>query len=392
MPDASPVKWHLAHTTWFFETFVLAKRPGFTPFHPRFGYLFNSYYESVGSMHPRPQRGLLSRPSVEVVMQYREHVDACMQSLLASGEVTADTAAVIEIGLHHEQQHQELILTDLKHGLSHNPLRPAYREPSPSVVPSAEASAARSLPPQEWFGHQGGLVQVGHRGDGFGFDNEFPRHRVYLHPFEVASRLVTCGEYMEFIAAGGYQRPELWLSAGWAFVQAQGLSAPLYWERARTDSPWRQFTLGGDKPVDPLEPVCHLSLYEADAFARFAGARLPTEAEWEVACEAQPVRGNFVEAGAFHPRALDSHASPGVIHQAFGDTWEWTSSAYAPYPGFRPLDGSLAEYNGKFMCNQLVLRGGSCATPASHARATYRNFFPPETRWQFSGLRLARDL
>jgi ergothioneine biosynthesis protein EgtB len=389
MPDASPVKWHLAHTTWFFEEFVLARRvPGYAPFHPRFGYLFNSYYETVGRMHPRPQRGLLTRPTVAEVWRYREHVDAAMAELLARG-VDDDAASVIEVGLQHEQQHQELVLTDLKHGLSCNPLRPVYR--------AGEAGAlGLSTAALRWLEHQGGLVEVGHSGRGFGFDNEFPRHRTYLLPFAIASRQVTCGEWLEFIADDGYRRAELWLSAGWEVVQRLGWQAPLHWSREGTDDAWQLFTLSGMRAVDPAEPVCHVSLYEADAFARWRGARLPTEFEWEHACGRRPVAGNLADSGAFHPRALDAavHGGPSDDpgpHQAFGDVWEWTASAYAPYPGFRPWSGSLGEYNGKFMCNQLVLRGGSCATPASHVRASYRNFFPPEARWQFSGLRLARD-
>lgn len=388
MPDASPVKWHLAHTTWFFEEFVLGRSvAGYAPFHPRFGYLFNSYYESVGRMHPRPQRGLLSRPTMAEVGRYREHVDAAMVELLARG-VTDEVAAVIEVGLQHEQQHQELVLTDLKHGLSCNPLQPAYRAPAP-----APASAPPG--PLRWVEHEGGLVSVGHAGQGFGFDNEFPRHRAWLEPYAIASRLVTCGEWLEFMADDGYRRSELWLSAGWEVVQRHRWQAPLYWstDAGPRDAGWQVFTLAGPRAVDPAEPVCHVSLYEADAFARWAGARLPTEHEWEHACGGQPVAGNLVESGALHPRPLAAREAGGEAgpHQAFGDAWEWTGSAYAPYPGFRPWTGSLGEYNGKFMCNQLVLRGGSCVTPASHVRASYRNFFPPKARWQFSGLRLARD-
>ncbi|MEM9452982.1 MAG: ergothioneine biosynthesis protein EgtB [Myxococcota bacterium] len=383
MTEASPAKWHLAHTTWFFETFVLARESDHVPFHPRYGYLFNSYYETVGRMHSRPKRGLLTRPTVADVQRYRDHVDHAMNRLLGEGP-SPELTAVIEVGLHHEQQHQELILTDLKHGLSCNPLRPVYRElPAPT---EGEAS------PLTWLEHPGGLMEIGHQGESFGFDNEFPRHRTYLRSFALGSRLTTCGEYLEFMADGGYQRSDLWLSAGWDVVQREGWQAPLYWEREGDDpdAPWQCFTLGGMRPVHPAEPVCHVSLYEADAFARWRGCRLPTEAEWEVACAPRPLHGNFVERSAFHPVALRQARGPGP-HQTFGDVWEWTASAYGPYPGFRPLGGSLAEYNGKFMCNQLVLRGGSCATPASHARATYRNFFPPEARWQFSGIRLARD-
>jgi len=390
MPDASPVKWHLAHTTWFFEEFVLARQvPGHVPFHPRFGFLFNSYYESLGRMHPRPQRGLLTRPTVAEVLRWREHVDLAMAELFARG-VPDDAATVIEVGLQHEQQHQELVLTDLKHGFSCNPLRPVYRSDTP-VSPTVDGPGAVA-----WLEHEGGLVELGHSSLGnFGFDNEFPRHRTYLQPFTMASRLVTCGEWLEFLADGGYQRAELWLSAGWEAVQRLGWHAPLYWSRdgegEGTGEPWQLFTLAGMRAVDPGEPVCHVSLYEADAFARWRGARLPTEAEWEHACGRRPVVGNFVESGAFHPRVLAASEAGVGPHQAFGDVWEWTQSAYAPYPGYRPWSGSLGEYNGKFMCNQLVLRGGSCATPASHMRASYRNFFPPEARWQFSGLRLARD-
>jgi ergothioneine biosynthesis protein EgtB len=390
MPDASPVKWHLAHTTWFFEAFVLARQlPGQVPFHPRFGYLFNSYYESVGRMHPRPRRGLLTRPTMAEVWRYRDHVDTAMAALLARG-VSSEAAAVIEVGLQHEQQHQELVLTDLKHGFSCNPLRPAYRG-SPTAAPAASDPG-----PVQWLAHEGGLVEVGHSGQGFGFDNEFPRHRAYLQPFAIASRLATCGEWLEFMADGGYRRAELWLSAGWEVMQREGWQAPLYWfseqERDGDAEPWQLFTLAGMRPVDPAEPVCHVSYYEADAFARWRGCRLPTEAEWEHACGSRPVAGNFAESGSLHPRALAKATDHGPgPHQAFGDAWEWTASAYAPYPGYRAWSGSLGEYNGKFMCNQLVLRGGSCATPASHARGSYRNFFPPEARWQFSGLRLARD-
>ena len=369
MPDASPVKWHLAHTTWFFETFVLG--PEVEPFHPQFGYLFNSYYETVGRMHPRSERGLLSRPTVAEVRQYRGHVDEHVEALLGKGALDPARLAIVELGLNHEQQHQELILTDLKHGLSKNVLRPVYREGTP--IP-AQPRAVR------WLSHAGGVVPIGHEGEGFHFDNEGPRHEVLLQPFEIADRKVTCGEYLEFMRDGGYTRAELWLSAGWGTVQSQGWRAPLYWEER--DGSWQQFTLHGMRPVDPAEPVCHVSLFEADAFARWAGARLPTEFEWECSLGAQPL--NSSESPP-HP----SPATDGV--QAFGDVWVWTSSAYAPYPGYRPPPGALGEYNGKFMCSQLVLRGGSCATPRGHVRPTYRNFFHPPDRWQFSGIQLARD-
>ncbi len=381
MPDASPTKWHLAHTSWFFETFVLARR-GYAPFHERWGYLFNSYYEGVGARVARPRRGLLSRPTVAEVLEHRAHVDRAMLDVLESD--LGALAPVVEIGLHHEQQHQELLLTDVKTVLASNPLHPIYRErPSP---PSASTRA--SAPPETRFvEHEGGLHEIGDASSAFAFDNERPRHNVFLERFAIASRLVTNGEYLAFMADRGYERPELWLSDGWATAQARGWEAPLYWERDG-ESGWSIATLAGLLPLDPYEPVCHVSLYEADAFARWAGARLPTEAEWEIAARAAPIDGNFVERERFHPAPLVDRGEP--IAQLFGDVWEWTASPYAPYPGFRPLDGTLGEYNGKFMCNQFVLRGGSCATPHDHVRATYRNFFPPDARWQFSGVRLAR--
>jgi ergothioneine biosynthesis protein EgtB len=381
MPDASPVKWHLAHTTWFFETFVLESgAPGYRPFHPQFRVLFNSYYNTVGDQYPRPERGLLSRPSLEEVFAYRAHVDERMQTLL-NRELRAEdpAASVIELGLHHEQQHQELILTDVKHGLSCNPLRPAYRD-----VVSPAAGTAGAL---RWNNFAAGVYEIGHNGDGFAFDNEGPRHRVALNAFEIASRPVTNAEYVEFIDDGGYRRPELWLSDAWATVQQRRWQAPLYWQPG--EHGWDVFTLTGLRAVAPAEPVCHVSLYEADAFARWRGCRLPSEAEWEVAAAPEPVVGNFVEQGVFHPAAA---AGAGGLEQIYGDVWEWTQSAYGPYPGYRAVAGALGEYNGKFMCNQMVLRGGSCATPASHMRATYRNFFYPDSRWQFSGIRLARDV
>jgi ergothioneine biosynthesis protein EgtB len=381
-PEASPAKWHLAHTSWFFETFLLGPHaPGYEPFHPAFAYLFNSYYESVGSRHPRPERGLLSRPTVAEVYRYRAHVDAAMgEWLTARGDLPAEAAAVVELGLSHEQQHQELILTDLKLALSRNPLTPVYRPApaGPEVAPPG---------PADWVRFPGGLVEVGHDGGGFAFDNEGPRHKVYLRPFALASRLVTAGEYRAFVADGGYTRPELWLSDGWAARTAHDWQHPLYWHR--DGDRCRAFTLAGLRDVADGEPVCHVGYYEADAFARWAGARLPTEAEWEVAAAGQnPDAGHFADDGHYHPRP----ATDGGLSQLFGDCWEWTASPYAAYPGYRPAAGALGEYNGKFMCNQLVLRGGSCASPRGHLRATYRNFFPPEARWQFSGIRLARDL
>ena len=379
MPAASPVKWHLAHTTWFFETFVLAPM-GFPAYDAAFGYLFNSYYNAVGDRHPRPERGLLSRPSLDEIRAYRRHVDEAMAQLLES---CADEAALrlVELGLHHEQQHQELILTDVKHLLACNPLRPAYRKPWP-LTPILGARAW-------WIPIAGGVREVGHAGGGFAFDNEGPRHRVAIEDFEIASHPVTHGDFLAFVEDGGYRRPELWLSAGWDAVRAHGWLAPGYWERR--DDEWHTFTLHGMAPIESNTPVCHVSFYEAEAFARWAGARLPTEAEWEVAVSDTPVEGNFVESGALHPLACREPPPQGALAQAFGDTWEWTRSDYAPYPGYRPAEGAVGEYNGKFMANQYVLRGGSCATPASHIRATYRNFFPPDARWQFSGLRLARD-
>ncbi|HEY2156581.1 MAG TPA: ergothioneine biosynthesis protein EgtB [Isosphaeraceae bacterium] len=382
MPEASPVKWHLAHTTWFFETFVLAHHaPGYEPFHPSFGYLFNSYYNSVGDRLPRPRRGLMTRPTLEETHAYRAAVDRAMASYLVGvgDSLPDDVADVITLGINHEQQHQELILTDIKHALSLNPLRPAYRDDLP-------ASAAGDAPPKEWIPFPGGLRWVGHDGAGFAFDNEGPRHRVHVEPFRLASRPATVGEYLAFIGDGGYSRPELWLSDGLAVVQSQRWEAPLYWER--TGGEWWSFTLGGLRRLGEAEPICHVSYYEADAFARWSGARLPTEAEWEVAVVGQEVAGNLVESDHLHPR----RAEPGEgLGQCYGDVWEWTQSPYTPYPGSRPAAGALGEYNAKFMCNQLVLRGGSCTTPGSHIRATYRNFFPPEARWQFSGIRLASE-
>jgi ergothioneine biosynthesis protein EgtB len=383
MPDASPVKWHLAHTTWFFETFVLAPaRPGYAAFDPAFRVLFNSYYNAVGDKHPRPERGMLSRPGLDQVLAYRRHVDAAMRDLLACGALRAEVADLVELGLHHEQQHQELILTDVKHLLSRNPMRPAYHAPPQRPAPHRRAP--------RWVEFGEGRFEIGHAGPGFCFDNETPRHRVWLDAFRIASHPVTQGEFADFIADDGYRRPELWLAAGWDAVTAHGWQAPMYW--ARRDGQWFEFTLHGEVPVDRDAPVCHLSFYEADAFARWADARLPTEAEWEVAARGAPRAGNFLERGALHPQAATEPPGAGLLAQAFGDVWEWTRSDYAPYRGYQPAAGAVGEYNGKFMCGQYVLRGGSCATPATHIRATYRNFFPPEARWQFSGLRLARDV
>ena len=382
MPDASPVKWHLAHTTWFFETFLLAPHSaGYRPFHPSFSYLFNSYYNAVGRRIAHPERGLMTRPTLSEVYAYRAAVDAAVAEFLerADGAGLAETAPIVELGLNHEQQHQELIVTDIKYTLSLNPLRPAYR-------PDVATPQGTSSRPMAWRSFPGGLDEIGHDGDGFCFDNEMPRHRVYLEEYRLASRPVTNAEFLAFMEDGGYARPEHWLSDGWTCASAGGWTAPLYWEYV--EGQWWTMTLGGFRPVCPWEPVCHVSFYEADAFARWAGARLPTEAEWETAVRGERLRGNFLENQNFHPVAVD----PGTeLAQCFGDVWEWTQSPYGPYPGMRPAAGALGEYNAKFMCNQVVLRGGSCATPESHIRCTYRNFFPPEARWQFSGIRLARS-
>ncbi|HUL57042.1 MAG TPA: ergothioneine biosynthesis protein EgtB [Usitatibacter sp.] len=382
MPDASPVKWHLAHTTWFFETFIVsAAAPERPPFHPAFRVLFNSYYNAVGDKHPRPQRGLLSRPSLDEVLAYRAHVEDAMLELIAAGRLDASMLRLVELGIQHEQQHQELILTDLKHMLSCNPLKPVYRKTWP-LTPIQTMPGA-------WIRVAGGEKRIGHEGEGFCFDNETPRHSAWLDDFEIASHPVTHGDFIDFIDDGGYRRPELWLSMGWDAVGTRGWEAPLYWEKR--DGQWYTFTLHGMAPVERNTPVCHVSFFEAEAFARWAGARLPTEAEWEVASERASPEGNFQESGALHPLALREAPADGEVAQMFGDVWEWTRSDYAPYPGFRPAPGAVGEYNGKFMVNQYVLRGGSCVTPASHIRATYRNFFPAEARWQFSGIRLARD-
>jgi len=389
MPDASPVKWHLAHVTWFFETFVLERfEADFKPFDPAYRVLFNSYYQAVGEQHPRAQRGLVTRPSLAGVLAWRAQVNARMAHLLAE-PIHEELKTLVELGLQHEQQHQELLLTDIKHLLSCNPLAPAYHASPPPAVETVER------PPWVWMGFDGGLVEIGHAGEGFAFDNETPRHKVWLEPFELASRLVTQGEFAAFIADGGYRDPSWWLSAGWDWVQAQGRQAPLYWRQGASGAgSWSVFTLHGEVALDDATPVVHLSHFEADAFARWAGARLPTEAEWEHAATCAPDDGpalaNLADRGVFHPLPAAAEPVRG-LQQLFGDVWEWTSSAYAPYPGYRPWAGAVGEYNGKFMCDQYVLRGGSCATPADHIRASYRNFFPTGACWQFTGLRLARD-
>lgn len=383
MPDASPTKWHLAHTSWFFETVILsAFVPDYRVFDQRFHYLFNSYYESLGPRQARPQRGLITRPGIDEVQRYRTHIDAAMERFITGCDDGAwgSALSLIELGLNHEQQHQELILTDIKYALSMNAFDPAYHEPA--------RPSDRSAPALTWCDFPGGQVEIGHDNSGFAFDNEGPRHAVLLRPYQLANRPVTCGDYLAFIADGGYQRPEFWLSDGWAMVREQGWQAPLYW-RHEGEGGWSVYTLHGRQPVNLAEPVCHVSFYEAAAYAAWAEARLPTEFEWEAAVAGLPLEGNWLESAALQPRP--AMAGTG-LQQAFGDVWEWTRSSYDPYPGFKPLPGAVAEYNGKFMVSQVVLRGGSCASPAGHLRASYRNFFPPSARWQFSGIRLARDL
>jgi ergothioneine biosynthesis protein EgtB len=383
MPDVSPTKWHLAHTSWFFETFVV--RPHLRDYEEidaTYAFLFNSYYVHAGERHCRAQRGYISRPTVAQVFEYRRHVDEAMRRLLESAddELFQTLEPLITIGLHHEQQHQELMVTDIKHVFSVNPLRPVYREQD--IPPAADPG------PIGWKRYEGGLTWQGHDGDGFAYDNESPRHQVFLQPFQLADRLVTNGEYLQFMEDGGYTRPELWLSMGWSTAQENEWSEPYYWEKR--DGEWWIFTLNGMRRVDPHEPVCHLSYFEADAYARWAGARLPTEPEWELAASDIWIAGNFAEQGAFHPLAV--RTADGEMRQMFGDVWEWTRSQYTPYPGYQAPPGALGEYNGKFMCNQFVLRGGSCATSRTHIRHTYRNFFPPDATWQFTGVRLARDV
>ena len=382
MPEASPAKWHRAHTTWFFETFVLKRFDReYREFNEAFGELFNSYYNGVGRQHPRPARALLSRPCAEEIKRYRESVERAVRRLIqnADARTFSDLSALVELGLHHEQQHQELILTDLKHAFSHNPLAPGLGRGDEAG--GAEPRALR------FIGFSGGRIEVGADGSQFCFDNETPRHPALLaNDFALANRPVNCGEFLEFIADGGYRDPLLWLSDGWAWVQSEGIEAPLYW--SREDGDWQIWTLAGRRAVDPAEPLCHISFYEAHAFAEWAGCRLPTEFEWESAASGQPVDGHFADRGRFHPIA----SSGTGLTALFGDVWEWTASSYGPYPGFKPAAGAVGEYNGKFMANQVVLRGGSCATPAGHLRPSYRNFFYPPDRWQFSGLRLAKDL
>ncbi|MCP4889879.1 MAG: ergothioneine biosynthesis protein EgtB [Planctomycetaceae bacterium] len=379
MPDVSPTKWHLAHTTWFFETFVLSKCPDYRVHDERYAHLFNSYYNTIGEQYPRSRRGMISRPTLADVMEYRRSVDESLGKWLeADSDAATKLASVVEIGLQHEQQHQELILTDIKHVLSQNPCWPVF-----------QAGKMDSIvrPTKQWIDHQENICEIGFDGDGFCYDNEQPRHRMFVESYQICDSLVSCGEYLQFIEDGGYTRPEHWLSLGWQAVQDHGWTAPLYWQR--DGDSWLEFTLAGLKRVELDRPVTHVSYFEADAFARWSEARLPTEAEWEIAAVDSSRSGNFVDTllnqgMAIHPGAAQRD------HTLFGDVWQWTSSPYVAYPGYRPPAGALGEYNGKFMCNQFVLRGGSVATSSSHIRPTYRNFFPADTRWQFSGIRLCR--
>jgi len=385
MPDASPVKWHLAHTTWFFETFILERHePEFRAYHPAFRMLFNSYYNGIGEKHVRAQRGLLTRPSFDEVLAFRHDVDARMARLIERRlHAAPELTALIELGLQHEQQHQELILTDVKHLLSMNPLLPAYSASPPP--------AAASRMPMQWRTYSAGIVEIGHAGNGFCFDNETPRHRQFHEAFELASGLVSNGEYLAFIEDGGYRRPELWLSEGWDWVSNNGIEQPLYWKRSE-EGGWQEFSLYGLQPLDRHGPAVHLSYFEADAYARWAGARLPSEFEWEHAAGLNEGLKKVRSAQlGLHPQAPASDGQLSPLSQLFGACWQWTSSSYAPYPGYAPAEGAIGEYNGKFMVNQYVLRGSSCATPAGHARLSYRNFFPAHARWQFSGVRLARS-
>ncbi|MDX1638222.1 MAG: ergothioneine biosynthesis protein EgtB [Balneolaceae bacterium] len=384
MENTSPTKWHLAHTSWFFETFILEKAiRDYESMHPQYAYLFNSYYLQTGEPYKRADRGLISRPTVSEVFDYREYIDEQVIDFLdrADQDRLSEWGPVIEIGIHHEQQHQELILTDLKYMFYQNPLNPAYRD----------LQLPESKTPDElrWISFEEGIYHVGNDGGEFTYDNEHPRHRRFLEPFSVTDRLITNAKFLEFIEDDGYHRSPLWLDDGWATVNERGWEAPLYWEKR--DDEWYQFTLSGLRKLEPNEPVSHISYYEADAFARWAGARLPTEGEWEAVAGDLPYEGNFVDEGHYHPKPLQNSENEG-FKQVYGDVWEWTQSGYDPYPGYKPLEGALGEYNGKFMCGQYVLRGGSCATSQSHIRKTYRNFFYPDARWQFSGLRLARSL
>jgi len=385
MPDVSPTKWHLAHTTWFFETFILKKfLRRYRPEIPEYAYLFNSYYNAAGDMHRRDLRGLISRPTVRETHRYRASIDSHIDDLLSGADekLLAEIEPILVLGIHHEQQHQELLVTDIKHVFAQNPLYPVFRR-------RGQPPGALKTAPMQFLDFEEIIVEIGHDGGGFAYDNEGPRHQAFVSAFSLASRPVTNGEYIEFIEDNGYARPEFWLSLGWMTVNEQRWQAPLYW--TKRDGAWWHFTLSGFRSVDESEPVTHISYFEADAYANWAGARLPTEFEWERAALDSPIEGSFVEDEIFHPRAMRISKNAGQLHQMFGDVWEWTRSAYSPYPGYRAAPGALGEYNGKFMCNQYVLRGGSCATSRTHIRRTYRNFFQPEKRWQFTGIRLARD-
>ena len=380
MPEASPIKWHRAHTSWFFETFVLKPhQQDYAEFNEHFNYLFNSYYNGIGRQFPRPARGLISRPGINLVQEYRQHVDLAMTDLIQklSQDRLKTLMPLMLLGLNHEQQHQELMVTDLKHAFSKNPLAPTWTD-----LPARTGTSASLT----WHRIDGGLIEIGSDQEHFCYDNETPRHQVFLADFELASRPASCGEYAEFIADNGYSRPELWLADGWDWIRRQDISAPLYWHQ--NDDRWSLYTLGGNRELDPTEPICHISFHEAFAFANWADARLPTEVEWELASTFASPEGHFSDSGRLHP---SSPSSATGLQQMFGDIWEWTASSYAPYPGFKPATGAVGEYNGKFMANQMVLRGGSCATAPGHIRPGYRNFFYPVDRWQFSGVRLARD-
>ena len=392
IPDVSPTKWHLAHTTWFFETFILKKfSPGYRSEIPQYAYLFNSYYNAAGDMHRRDLRGLISRPTVREAKRYRASIDSHIDNLLSKADekLLDEIEPILILGFHHEQQHQELLVTDIKHVFAQNPLYPVFREDTARHSERPEERRSTDYRPNRFLDFEETIVAIGHEGRGFAYDNEGPRHRALVPAFSLASRPVTNGEYMAFIEDNGYARPEVWLSLGWMTLNEQRWEAPLYW--TKHDGRWWNFTLSGFRPVDESEPVTHVSYFEADAYANWAGARLATEFEWERAALDCPIEGNFVDDENFHPRALSNSENNEGLRQMFGDVWEWTRSAYSPYPGYRAAPGALGEYNGKFMCNQYVLRGGSCATSRSHIRRTYRNFFQPEKRWQFTGIRLARD-
>jgi ergothioneine biosynthesis protein EgtB len=389
MPDVSPTKWHLAHTTWFFETFILKRFvSSYRPEIPEYAYLFNSYYNAAGDMHRRDLRGLISRPTVREAQRYRASIDSHIEDLLTNSDddLVDEIEPILVLGINHEQQHQELLITDIKHVFAQNPLYPVFRTGNMGPLTGSNQTA---IPPCHFVEFDGKIQEIGHNGDGFAYDNEGPRHNALISAFGLASRLVTNAEYINFIEDNGYTRPEFWLSLGWMTRNEQGWNAPLYW--LKREGAWWNFTLSGLRAVNPAEPVTHVSYFEADAYANWAGARLATEFEWESAALSCPIEGNFVENEVFHPTAVSGEADGKRLYQMFGDVWEWTRSAYSPYPGYRAAPGALGEYNGKFMCNQYVLRGGSCATSRAHIRRSYRNFFQPEKRWQFTGIRLARD-